>query len=119
MHDVQVRARGFQLTKAIGEHCVICFQKPLEWCTGQVRDAAVFLRDINGTHGGIDKSCRAVIRLSHGPAVVVEATSADLYQAISAAANRLRETLHHRIGKARHQRRHRHGQEMNWRSAEF
>ena len=48
----------------------------------------VRLSDINGTRGGVDKQCRVLVSLTHGPAAVVEDLDADLPTLIDRALAR-------------------------------
>lgn len=108
MQHLEVRARGFELTQAIGEHCAMCFQKTFSWGAGQIRGAAVILREINDDiRGGTEKSCRVVIRLTQGASMMVEAVDEDLYRAIAVASTRMCDVLHQRVGRIRkHRMRH-------------
>lgn len=56
----------------------------------QARIARVEVRlaDINGRRGGVDKQCRVMVTLTHGPAAVVEDLDADLPTLIDRAIAR-------------------------------
>lgn len=54
----------------------------------RVARVEVRLADINGTRGGVDKQCRVLVTLTHGPAAVVEDLDADLPTLIDRALAR-------------------------------
>ena len=97
MNSIEIRARGFGLSKALADHCQIRFSHAIRSCAQHVRQVTVILLDINGDHGGEDKSCRAILTLPHGPTVTVEAVDRDLYRAVCLAAARLKQSLRRRL----------------------
>jgi ribosome-associated translation inhibitor RaiA len=55
----------------------------------RIAGVTVWLSDVNGPRGGVDKRCRVQVALASGPAVRVEDADADLYAAIGRAAERV------------------------------
>jgi putative sigma-54 modulation protein len=72
----------------------------------QARIARVEVRlsDINGTRGGVDKQCRVLVTLTHGPAAVVEDLDADLPTLIDRALARAGRVAAKRIEREARQR---------------
>ena len=72
----------------------------------QARIARVEVRlsDINGTRGGVDKQCRVLVTLTHGPAAVVEDLDADLPTLIARALARAGRVAATRIEREARQR---------------
>jgi putative sigma-54 modulation protein len=66
----------------------------------RVRAVRVWLSDINGRRGGIDKRCRIVARLAHAGPVVVEQRDGDYYRAVDGAALKLRHAVERRLARA-------------------
>jgi ribosome-associated translation inhibitor RaiA len=56
---------------------------------GRISAVTVWLSDVNGPRGGVDKACRVQVALTAGPAVRVEHRDADLYAAVARAADRI------------------------------
>lgn len=74
---------------------------------GAVRSVRVRLRDDNGPKGGVDKRCLMEARLARSGRVVAEVRDADLYTAISRAAQRLGRRVRTEIERRRdHHARH-------------
>src|SRR5688500_17251293 len=90
MMTIDTRALDFTLTDAIREHAETHVRRALSPVSRWVSDVTVRTEDVNADRGGIDKRCRVVANLRHRGAVVAEATDANLYAAIDAAAARLR-----------------------------
>lgn len=59
----------------------------------------IFLKDINGGKGGVDKSCTMEAHAAGLEAVAVEATDTDLYKAARDAAGKLEKAIEHRVGR--------------------
>ena len=72
----------------------------------QARIARVEVRlsDINGTRGGVDKQCRVLVTLTHGPAAVVEDLDADLPTLIDRAIARAGRVTAKRVERETRQR---------------
>lgn len=64
----------------------------------------VRLSDINGTRGGVDKQCRVLVSLTHGPAAVVEDLDADLPALIDRALARAGRVTAKRVERDARQR---------------
>src|SRR5437764_14476229 len=61
MNTIEIRARGFGLSPALADHCQMRFERAIGSCAQHVRRVTIILLDINGDHGGEDKSCRAIL----------------------------------------------------------
>ena len=61
----------------------------------------VFLKDVNGGKGGIDKVCTMEARPAGLGPIAVEAQDADLYAAVREAEGKLERALDHRMDRDR------------------
>ena len=86
---INVRSVDFQLTDPILQHTESRLAEALAVASHRVRIAVAFLGDINGDHGGEDKSCRVVASLHKVGTIVTRAVDRDLYAAVNRAADRL------------------------------
>lgn len=66
-----------------------------------VVDAAVYVEDVNGNKGGIDKSCRVLVNLRSGKTIKVEDIDAELMAAVARAADRLSNVVGREIERKR------------------
>ena len=87
---IEIRAMDFELTDAIRRHVESRVEAALGPVARWVRNVTARVGDVNATRGGVDKRCRLVAALRHRGVVTAEATEADLYAAVDAAAGRLR-----------------------------
>ena len=87
---IDTRTRGFSLTDAIRRHVEVRVGAALGPLARRVAAVTARLKDVNAGRGGIDKRCRLVVTLRRLGVVVAEATDADLYAAVGAAAGRAR-----------------------------
>jgi len=104
--QINIQARGFELTDGLHEHTARRLQFALGWAGHQLRKVSVRLSDENGPRGGKDKRCRIRIDFPGAQDVVIEDTEADLYVAIDRAADRAGRSVARRLER---QRDHRHG----------
>lgn len=65
----------------------------------RVERVDVRFEDVNGTRGGVDKQCRVMVTLTHGPATVVEDRDADLATLIDRALARAGRAAAKRIAR--------------------
>lgn len=97
----EVIGRGVEVDGATRER----IDRRLGFALGRFGDrvgrVAVYLVDLNGPRGGVDKQCRVVAEvLGHG-LVVVEDTNASLTAAIDRAADRVGQGVRRRLDGAR------------------
>lgn len=73
--------------------------------SGRIRRVDVFLADENGPRGGIDKTCRIVVRLRDGGDVVAEVSDIDWVIAVDRATTRIGHTTGRELSRQRASRR--------------
>jgi ribosome-associated translation inhibitor RaiA len=62
---------------------------------------SVTLEDINGPRGGIDKQCRIVVKLERVGELSFDATDAEVYAAVDAAADRTGRSVQRELERRR------------------
>lgn len=99
---IDVRGSTVPISYALEEHIRRRLAFALRRFAGKVERVVVRLVDLNGPKGGPDKRCRISAQLmTHGPTVMVEATSADAYLSVSQAAARLDERVARTLARQR------------------
>lgn len=100
---MKIEVKGLELstTEALTDHAIHRLGISLAHQADAVSRVVVRLRDDNGPKGGVDKRCtmEATV-LGHGTEVA-EAQSADLYEAIDAAARRLGRSIERTLERHR------------------
>jgi putative sigma-54 modulation protein len=81
----------------------LCFA--LSRFSGRIRRVDVFLADENGPRGGIDKTCRIVVRLRDGGDVIAEVSDVDWEIAVDRATTRIGHTTGRELARQRAGRR--------------
>lgn len=102
--QVSVRARGFELTKALRGHAEERVATALERLAVLERPSVrvtVTLADANGPRGGKDKVCRVRVVGAGARAEPIEVAASDLYAAIDLAAHKLGRWATHVVKRAR------------------
>jgi len=84
--QISIQSQGFRLTPALSEHVKRRLWFALSRSSEQVQRINVWLADINGPRGGVDKRCRLEIRLPRQAALMVEQSDSDMYTAINRSA---------------------------------
>jgi putative sigma-54 modulation protein len=83
-----IRSRAVDLTDELRDLVTTRIQFALDTFKDRIEDASVYLMDLNGPRGGIDKLCQVSVR-AHGVAeVVVRDTGATVGSALNRAARR-------------------------------
>jgi len=88
-----IQTLGFDLTPEIDAHVRKQLTRNLARSSQHIITADVFLGDINGPRGGVDKKALICIQLASRLAVRSEVVNADLYSAIALASRRARHTV--------------------------
>ncbi|MBR7800536.1 HPF/RaiA family ribosome-associated protein [Undibacterium fentianense] len=110
--QIDIQARGFELTDAIREHTLKSIRFATGWAGDDVRRITIRLSDINGPRGGEDKRCLIQIPLAGKQDIIIDDVEADLYVAIDKATQRAERML------AKHIERHREHLHHNWKKNE-
>jgi ribosome-associated translation inhibitor RaiA len=102
--QVDVRRQGLE----VGEEARQRLDRRLDFARGRferrIAKVTVYLAELNGPRGGVDKSCRIVVRVRRSGEVVVEDRDADLYVLIDRAANRVGQAVLSEFGRRRARR---------------
>jgi len=99
--NIDIQALGFSLTEALHEYVQRHINFALSTRNQYIRRVRVWLSDINGPRGGLDKQCQIQVELTQLPDVVIETTEGDLYAAINRAADRAGRTVQRRLSRQR------------------
>ncbi len=98
---IELRSSNVPISAALREHALRRLDFALRRFASRVEEVVVRLVDVNGPKGGPDKRCRIVVRFATSGSVLVEATEADAYCAVSQAAMRLDERVARAITRRR------------------
>lgn len=98
---VAIQSSGFEMTNALRSYTEHRLATALGWARGHMRKLAVWLSDVNGPRGGIDKRCKIQVRLDNGREVIIEEHEADLYAAIDRAADRADRAIVRQVERTR------------------
>ena len=105
---MHIEIRGHvKATDAIRQHIERRVQSAVGRFSHRVRAVTIRLEDINGPeHGGADKACQIAVTLAsrRRAPVVVEEVHADLYLAVTQAAERLSLAVRRELDRVRHPR---------------
>lgn len=99
--QLDIRGLDIHLTDALKEHVQKQLKQALARSAAQMNTVHVYLNDINGPHGGIDKRCQIEVAFHGGGTTFVEDVNEDLYVAISRAAARLKRVVRKRSDRRR------------------
>lgn len=94
------KAQGFALSEAIDQAARRHFEQAMQHYEEHVVSTDIFMSDVNGPKGGIDKQVLVRIRLRAGRLVTVEATRADLYAAMANCAKRSKRAVGRTLRKS-------------------
>lgn len=98
---IDIRARGFALTEGLRAHAERRLRFALARFEDRVARVAVRLSDLNGPRGGVDKRCLLRLRARGLAEIVIDEAGADLYAAISRAAERAGRMLGRGLARSR------------------
>lgn len=98
---VTIQTNGFEMTSALRAYTEQRLATALGWAREHMRKLVVWLSDINGPRGGVDKRCKIQVKLGGGREIIIEDTEADLYAAIDRAADRADRAVVRRVERKR------------------
>ncbi len=93
-------------SEAIEQHVAARLTAALNQHESNVRDVMVHLDDVNGPRkGSRDKRCQVIVQFANrAPSIVIDERDDDLYNAISAAADRIKQAAGRALEKVRERR---------------
>ena len=94
--ELSIRTREIELTEALRDHVVRRLESALDTFRDHVQEASVYLMDLNGPKGGVDKLAQITIRVSRLGELAVRETGTTTPAALNRAARRLK----YRLGEA-------------------
>ena len=103
--QIEIQARDFTLTKSLSDYIERRINFLLSSKYDQIKRIRVYLSDINGPRGGVDKRCKIQISLPRLKDIVIEDTELDLYVAIDRVVDRAVRTVNRRLGRLQQKRR--------------
>ncbi len=107
--EMTVQTQGFALTSAIYRRTRSQLDSALTSFRDAVVSVDVYLKDVNGPKGGVDKVALVRIHLTTQQTLAIETTNANLDAAILLTARRAKRTVRRTLGKRRRLERARHG----------
>ena len=99
--QLDIQTNGFSLTEALKSYTTNRMQFVLNRNDSYVTRVRIWLADINGPRGGVDKSCQIELKLMGQNTIVIEDIKADLYLAIDRATERCMRTLSRRLARSK------------------
>jgi putative sigma-54 modulation protein len=99
--QLDIQTAGFSLTDSLKDYTTRHMQFALNRYDNVIMHAHVWLADINGPRGGVDKRCQIEIKLAGQNNIIIEDVETDLYVAIDRACARCMRTLARRLERAR------------------
>ena len=99
--QLNIQTNGFSLTEALKNYTTTRMQFALNRNDNYIMRARIWLADINGPRGGVDKRCQIELKLAGQNNIVIEDIEADLYFAIDRACDRCMRTLNRRLARTK------------------
>ena len=88
-----LQTQGFELTSAIDTHVRKQLGRHLAGSQNNIIAIDVFLSDINGPKGGVDKKALVCVQMTSRLAVRFEAIDSDLYRAVTVASRKVKHSV--------------------------
>ncbi len=102
---LQVVGQNMRINEALHDFVVRRFQFALGRFAPEIQRVTVRVGDVNGPRGGVDKQCRAEIKLRGLDNVLSEGSGADFEQAAAFAAGRAGRSVARALDRRRDKRR--------------
>ncbi|MDJ0652585.1 MAG: HPF/RaiA family ribosome-associated protein [Xanthomonadales bacterium] len=99
--NITLQSQSFSITEGIRSHVFDRFRDACGRFSSRLRSIEVYMKDINGPKGGIDKVVVARVRLVSGEQTLVQTSHEDLYAAISKSARCSRRAIKKELRKRR------------------
>jgi putative sigma-54 modulation protein len=101
MMQLAIHAPKIGTTESLETHIEHRMGAALGQFSTRINSVDVKVQDINAGHGGVDKSCRVLVHLNRSGTVWVEEIQADMYAAVSLAADKIKSAVGRELEKRR------------------
>ncbi|MFN3192359.1 MAG: hypothetical protein ACE361_17745 [Aureliella sp.] len=98
--ELQIQIGGGLRGEAVPNNYRELFSSSLSRFSERIRSVRVFIDDVNGPKGGIDKQCRCVVAIAGVPEVIVTDRDESLVSLLHRVANRASFTVSQRLDRA-------------------
>ncbi|MFO0973439.1 MAG: ribosome-associated translation inhibitor RaiA [Phycisphaerae bacterium] len=99
--NVQIAGRKVVVDDELRDHVNRRLKFAIGRFTKRVAEVRVALSDVNGPKGGPDKRCRITLEIIPSGGLMAEETQADLFAAVSGAAERVKHALKRELERRR------------------
>jgi putative sigma-54 modulation protein len=103
--QLEIRRRRLEVSEALRTHIECRVRTALGRFSRRVGRVRVYLRDVNGPRGGMDKQCRIVAHLPRFGRPVARGTGTDPYAVVARTAARLGRAVMRRLKRRTARRR--------------
>jgi putative sigma-54 modulation protein len=86
--ELELRQKDIVIGQSLQEHIAGYIDAALRRFAGRIYRVTIWLADINGSRGGIDKQCRIAVQLSKGKTIRTENTNTNVAAATYYAVDR-------------------------------
>ncbi len=94
---VQIRGRRIDISQAMRRQVHLRILRPLRRRQEHLAQMLIWLKDLKGPRGGVDKICQVELELAARRQIIIREQDADLYRAIGRAGERLKLSIRRRI----------------------
>ncbi len=99
--QVEIHAPKIGTTESLSDHIERRMLAALGQYERRINTVAVKIEDVNAGHGGIDKACSVFVRLKRAGMVMAQEVQADMYAAVSLAADKIKHAVGHKLDRRR------------------
>jgi hypothetical protein len=103
--NIQLRSQGIEVSEGLRAHAERCVGFALRRFGSRIDRVSVWLEDVNGPDGGVDKRCGIAVRLRPTGGAFVAKSAPDAYVAVGRAAGRAGSAVARRIARQQERRR--------------
>lgn len=97
---ISTSSHNVQLTDSVDECVQRSVESALHRFSDDIMSVDVFLQDINGPKGGVDKAVKIRVDIRGGKLVVVETVDENLYAAIRKGSKRAKRAVRRQLGRS-------------------
>ncbi|MFI4861716.1 MAG: HPF/RaiA family ribosome-associated protein [Phycisphaerales bacterium JB063] len=99
--QMNIRTLNLDASPSLDDHAFERVMTALSHFAERVGAVDVRLEDVHGQRHGQDMRCTLRVHIEGAGVVMIEQVEADIYDAIDAAAHRLKRVVHRKVGRSR------------------